>query len=223
MAKKRKKATTKPGTRTKTKARARKPKSTAHPASTRPGLTPKEDRFVDEYLIDLNGGQAAKRAGYGTGNPRAQAHQLLQKPAIRKALAAAAEARRKRTEATQDRVLEELGWLAYSRIQDYEIGDSSEPVRLKPGVPEEAMRAISSIKSTVLYGGEDVDSDAESGGGFGTEQHTKEPHLVKTEFRLWPKDKALALLMRHLGMYKEKQEVDLNAKVHLYMPDNGRE
>lgn len=38
-------------------------------------LTPKQERFVDEYLIDLNATQAAVRAGYA--NPNKQGPRLL--------------------------------------------------------------------------------------------------------------------------------------------------
>ena len=33
-------------------------------------LTPKQARFVEEYLIDLNGKQAAVRAGYAAKGPK---------------------------------------------------------------------------------------------------------------------------------------------------------
>ena len=189
---------------------AKKTKAKAHAASTRPGLTPKEDRFVSEYLLDYNGAAAARRAGYGTGNPRAQAYQLMQKPEIQTALAEAAAARRKQNEATVDRVVQELSWMAFSRLEDYELGDEREPIRVKPGVPAEAMRAVSSVKTRLLQTmGEDEDGEPSI-------------KLLSAELHLWDKNKAASLLMRHLGMYKEKQEIDLKARVTLYLPDNGR-
>lgn len=46
-------------------------------------LTEKQERFCDEYLIDLNATQAAIRAGYSPKSARQNAHALLEKPHIR--------------------------------------------------------------------------------------------------------------------------------------------
>src|ERR1041384_5896883 len=48
-------------------------------------LTPKEQRFVDEYAIDLNGTQAAIRAGYSPKTARSIASEALQRPAVKAA------------------------------------------------------------------------------------------------------------------------------------------
>lgn len=52
-------------------------------------LTPKQQRFVSEYLIDLNATQAAIRAGYSAKTARAIAAENLTKPDIAEALQAA--------------------------------------------------------------------------------------------------------------------------------------
>lgn len=46
------------------------------------GVTPKQRRFVHEYLFDLNGTQAAIRAGYSAKTAASQAYDLLRKPEI---------------------------------------------------------------------------------------------------------------------------------------------
>lgn len=46
------------------------------------GLTPKQERFCQEYVIDHNGTQAAIRAGYSEDTAGSQAYDLLQKPEI---------------------------------------------------------------------------------------------------------------------------------------------
>ncbi len=61
-------------------------------------LTPKQQRFIDEYLIDLNATQAAIRAGYSPRTARAIACENLAKPDIQEAIA---EAKRERSEATK--------------------------------------------------------------------------------------------------------------------------
>lgn len=71
-------------------------------------LTPKQQRFVDEYLIDLNATQAAIRAGYSAKNADKIGSELLGKTRVSEAIAAAQDARKARTELTQDMVVEGL-------------------------------------------------------------------------------------------------------------------
>ncbi|QPF33250.1 terminase small subunit [Acinetobacter lwoffii] len=61
-------------------------------------LTPKQQRFVEEYLIDLNATQAAIRAGYSEKTAKEIGSENLTKPNIAKAIE---EAQNKRTEQTQ--------------------------------------------------------------------------------------------------------------------------
>ncbi len=71
-------------------------------------LTPKQARFVEEYLLDLNATQAAIRAGYSKKTANEQGAQLLAKLSIREAVAEAQAIRSKRTEITQDEVIQGL-------------------------------------------------------------------------------------------------------------------
>ncbi len=71
-------------------------------------LTPKQARFVEEYLLDLNATQAAIRAGYSKKTANEQGAQLLAKLSIREAVAEAQAIRSKRTAITQDEVIQGL-------------------------------------------------------------------------------------------------------------------
>ncbi len=64
--------------------------------------------FVAEYLVDLNGAAAAIRAGYSKSRARQQAYRLSQKPEVQEAIAAAIEERSKRTQVSQDEVIQGL-------------------------------------------------------------------------------------------------------------------
>ncbi len=55
---------------------------------TAKGLTPKQTRFVAEYLVDLNASQAAIRAGYSAKTARSQGERLLTNVDIAEAIAA---------------------------------------------------------------------------------------------------------------------------------------
>lgn len=90
-----------------------------------PKLTPKQLRFVKEYMIDLNGTQAAIRAGYSAKTANEQAAQLLAKLSIQAAISAEREKQQERTEITADRVLRE----AWSIL----TADARELVQVKVG------------------------------------------------------------------------------------------
>lgn len=88
-------------------------------------LTPKQLRFVQEYMIDLNGTQAAIRAGYSAKTANEQAAQLLAKLSIQAAISGEREKQQERTEITADRVLRE----AWSIL----TADARELVQVKVG------------------------------------------------------------------------------------------
>lgn len=77
-------------------------------------LTPKQQRFVDEYLVDLNGTQAAIRAGYSQKTAGQIAEKLLKKAEIREAVTAARQKTANKLEITREKVLEEYAKLAFS-------------------------------------------------------------------------------------------------------------
>ena len=71
-------------------------------------LTPKQQRFVDEYLIDLNATQAAIRAGYSERTAKSIGQENLTKPDIQKAIQEAQNKLTERTEITQEYVLKNI-------------------------------------------------------------------------------------------------------------------
>ena len=82
------------------------------------GLTEKQQRFVDEYLVDLNATQAAIRAGYSANAAAEQGYEHLRKPHIQLAIAQARKAQQERTQITADRVISELGLIAFADARE---------------------------------------------------------------------------------------------------------
>lgn len=72
-------------------------------------MTPKQRRFVEEFLIDLNASAAARRAGYAEGS----AWRVVRRPAVAAAIAEAQAARAERTRVTADKVVTELAKVAF--------------------------------------------------------------------------------------------------------------
>ena len=68
-------------------------------------FTAKQERFVEEYLVDLNATQAAIRAGYSRNSARQIGDENLSKPAIAAAIAAAKQTRAESTKIDAEWVL----------------------------------------------------------------------------------------------------------------------
>lgn len=142
-------------------------------------LTPKQRRFVDEYLVDLNGTQAAVRAGYSRRTANRIASENLSKPDVQSAVAAAQRARAERTKLSQDRVIEELAAIAFSDIR--KMFDVTGKLLPPHDLPDDVAAAVASL---VIQTPHDV-------GGVGV------------RVRLSDKLRALEMLGRHLGMFKD--------------------
>ena len=71
-------------------------------------LTAKQQRFVEEYLVDPNGTQAAMRAGYSSRTADRIAYQNLRKLEIDSAIRRAQAATQERLEVTRDTVVRGL-------------------------------------------------------------------------------------------------------------------
>lgn len=148
-------------------------------------LSEKQKRFVSEYIIDLNAKQAAIRAGYSPKTAEVQASRLLSLVKVQTEIAKAMEDRGKRTGITQDRVLAELSAIAFAKATDYVDVDEAGAVKIKPtaGLTEEQKKAIAGIK--------------EGANGI--------------EIKLTDKTKALEMLSRHLGLFNDKLNVNVEA------------
>jgi len=67
-------------------------------------LTPKQKVFCEEYIIDLNGTQAAIRAGYSANSAKEIAYEHLTKPHIQDLVQELQAERSERTQVTSDYV-----------------------------------------------------------------------------------------------------------------------
>lgn len=148
-------------------------------------LTPKQARFVDEYLVDLNATQAAIRAGYSAKTARAIGYENLTRPNI----ALAIEAKRKELAAavgiTRERVLTEMAKLAFSDLRQLYNEDGS--LKHPHEWPEGAAGSVAGIDfETVRSGRPDEDGVVE--------------RTQVAKVKLWDKGKQLENLLRHLGM-----------------------
>lgn len=159
-------------------------------------LTAKQQRFCDEYLIDLNATQAAIRAGYSPRTAEQAASRLLTIVKVSDEIAREMAERSKRTGINQDRVVKELAKLAFVNIADV-VDLENATVRMS--ATDEDLACIQSVKIKPSE--------------FGTER----------EIKLYDKKASLELLGRHLGMFKDKLEVeaDMDLNITVDYGDDG--
>ncbi len=81
-------------------------------------LTPKQARFVEEYLIDLNAKQAAIRAGYSPKSAHVEGARLLTNAKVAAAIAAAKQERTEATKIDAEYVLQKLHQIIERCLQE---------------------------------------------------------------------------------------------------------
>ncbi|MCB1589660.1 MAG: terminase small subunit [Xanthomonadales bacterium] len=80
-------------------------------------LTPKQEQFIAEYLIDLNASQAAIRAGYSAKGASVTGTRLLANTRIASAIAKRRAEFSKRLDINQERVLTEYARIAFADVR----------------------------------------------------------------------------------------------------------
>ena len=155
-------------------------------------LTPKQARFVDEYLIDLNATQAGIRAGYKHPDI---GRRLVTKSHVQNAVAARRAELSAKTGATVERVVKRFSRIAFADMGTYlELGADG-TVRLDwSKLPKGATKIIQEV------------TQEEHTGGRGHEVG----QIRRTKFKLYSQLDALDKLAKHLGMYEDKGNQTVN-------------
>ena len=112
-------------------------------------LSAKQQRFVEEYVIDLNATAAAKRAGYSDRTARAQSSRLLTKADIQACVQAERQRIAERNDVTVDRIVEEYRRIAFADLTEViQIRDGHASVIDTDDLTIEQKAAISEIHET---------------------------------------------------------------------------
>lgn len=148
-------------------------------------LTDKQQRFVEEYLIDLNATQDAIRAGYSVKTADRIGPELLGKTCVLNEIEKAKAERSKRTGVTADRVIKELAKITFVNAKD--IIDFKNASIIEDANDDD-LAVVQSVKIKTSFG------------NVNTEER---------EIKLADKQKALELLGKHLGMFSD---INVNMK-----------
>ncbi len=158
-------------------------------------LNSKQQRFVDEYLIDLNATQAAIRAGYSKQTAYSQGQRLLKHVEIAPLIASRKQAHADKLDITAERVLRELALIGFANMADYmRVGPDGDPYLDFSAITRDQAAALTEV--TV--------EDFKDGRG----EDAREVRKVK--FKLADKRGALVDLGRHLKLFVDVVEHNLD-------------
>ena len=163
------------------------------------GLRPKQQRFVEEYLVDLNATQAALRAGYSPKSAGRIGREQVVNPPVAAAIQEAQAARSQRTAITADRVLLELAAVAFSDLRQLATwGPEGVVLTASDTLSAPAARAVQEVLSTT-----------KTRTCVTTEGQTTETVEVQTRLKLHNKLQALEALGKHLDLFRAPTEDEL--------------
>lgn len=149
-------------------------------------MEPRQAAFVREYVVDFNGTQAAIRAGYAEAGANTTAARLLANPRIAPEIRKAVERRARRTEVSADRVVTELARIGF--VDPRLLLDEEGRLRPVSEWGDDLAGAIASIEVEELFEGRGEDRE----------------HIGRLKkIRLWDKNRALDVLAKHTGVYRD--------------------
>lgn len=153
-------------------------------------LTPKQARFVDEYLVEFNGTEAAIRAGYSAKTAYAQASRLLKNVKVAEAVVLGKAALAERAKLSADKVIAELAKIGFANMADY--------MKATPeGDPYLDFASLTRDQAAAL---QEVTVDRY------IEGHGEDAREVKrVRFKLGDKRAALTDLGRHFGIFNPER------------------
>ncbi len=168
------------------------------------GLTDKQTRFVQEYLVDLNATQAAIRAGYSARTAEVQGPRLLGNVRVAAAISEGQNKTADKLEITKEKWVAELARIFFADMQDYISIDPDTGCVVAKGyedMPEGGGKVIASIREK-----RSIKEDSSGKDSVIYSQY---------EFKLHDKLRAGEMLGKHLGFLKEKVEGNLKLQVEL--------
>lgn len=152
-------------------------------------LLPRQALFVREYLVDLNGKQAAIRAGYSAKTAEFTASRMLSSGKVQEAVQKAMNKRAEKIDITAERVLAEIAKLGFANMEDYVDPEENGAAKVNLGkINRDQWAAVQEITTEELGRGEGC-------------------VVIKTRFKLADKKGSLELLGRHLKLFVDRAEL----------------
>lgn len=155
-------------------------------------LTDKQEIFCLEYLKDLNGKQAAIRAGYSEKTAQEHSSRMLTNVKVQARIQVLKEKRAERCEITADMILNELAAIGFSKITDY--------LKVEDIEDEEGNSTKKTLRVVTIFKTDEV--DAKKSLAISEIRQTKEGISLKVHDKI----KALELIGKHIGFFEKDNE-----------------
>lgn len=169
-------------------------------------LSKKQRVFIDQYVICWNGAEAARRAGYSVRSAREIAVRLLADVSIK----AEIDDRLASIHMGSDEVLQEFADIARSDMGDFI--DTNLCIDLADARKRGLTKLIKKIKQKTIT-------------TIGKKEDSEDKEITDIEIELYPRDKALEILGKYHGLFKEQVDITTDGKPITFIieRDNGKE
>ena len=170
-------------------------------------LTEKELRFIDEWLADPNGTQAAIKAGYSADTASSIAYENLRKPQVVRVIAERQLATRIKFQIKHEDIVRETARLAFSDIRAIASFSDERGVSFfdSDELSDDAARAIAEVSSKTTY-------------RPGKRKDDEGMNVEERKVKMYPKLEALKLLAQLTGLTKPGGETNIGTQQNLTLP-----
>jgi phage terminase small subunit len=162
-------------------------------------MNPRQQRFVQEYLVSLNATKAAIAAGYSERSAHVHGCKLLKEPKVAAEIAVQQRAAADRAGISVDRVIQELARIAFANMEDFaRFGGDAVDLVDSGSLTREQLAAVAELGQTASKYGNSV------------------------RFKLHDKIRAVELIGKHLGMFVDRHTVAAEGggfKLEIHMGD----
>lgn len=154
-------------------------------------LSPKQQAFVSEYLIDKNGTQAAIRAGYSPKTAQEQSSRLLSKAIVKAAVEEGIKAQLVDNGITAERTMKEIARLGFSDVRKlFDANGSLKPITQLGDDEAACLASVEVTKKNLTAGDGQIDT------------------VLKV--KVWDKPKSLEMLAKHFALLTEHVDITVH-------------
>ena len=174
-------------------------------------LTPKQQQFVREYLIDFNATQAAIRAGYSPKTAQVIGAENLKKPMVAAEIQRLGQKTAQKLEITRESIMQELAAIGFARASDFVRVETAPTTRLGVHPLTGEIISLPSYCQTVRITNTDDLPEDKAAALAGIKQGAN-----GIEVKLHDKVRALELLGKAVGVFDSGRDTSTEATNNLF-------
>lgn len=174
-------------------------------------LTPKQQQFAREYLVDFNATQAAIRAGYSPKTAQVIGAENIKKPMVAAEIQRLGQKTAQKLEITRESIMQELAAIGFARASDFVRVETEPTTRLGVHPLTGEIISLPSYCQTVRITNTDELPEDKAAALAGIKQGTN-----GIEVKLHDKVRALELLGKAVGVFDSGRDTSTEATNNLF-------